>query len=105
MLRKSGRQRNIESWAQRLRTIFAGDYLHQLPLLEQAMGRRTQALVLQLDAACRAADDLADAAAEVFAQHPDAGILTSFPGIGPLTGARVLGETATTAPGSATPGA
>ncbi|MDB6102789.1 MAG: sle [Gammaproteobacteria bacterium] len=92
VLRKSGRQRNIESWAQRLRTIFAGDYLHQLPLLEQAMGRQTQALVLQLDAACRAADDLAAAAAEAFDQHPDAEILTSFPGIGPLTGARVLGE-------------
>jgi transposase len=92
VLRKSGRQRNIDSWATRLRTIFTGDYLHQLPLIEAAMGRQTQALVLQLDAACRAADDLADAAAEAVAQHPDAEILTSFPGIGPLTGARVLGE-------------
>jgi transposase len=92
VLRKSGRQRNIDSWATRLRTIFIGDYLHQLPLIEAAMGRQTQALVLQLDAACRAADDLADAAAEAVAQHPDAEILTSFPGIGPLTGARVLGE-------------
>jgi hypothetical protein len=79
VLRKSGRQRNIESWADRLRTIFTGDYLHQLPLLEQAMGRQTQALVLQLDAACRTADDLAAAAAEAFAQHPDAEILTSSP--------------------------
>ena len=56
------------------------------------MGRQTQALLLQLDAACRAADDLAAATAEAFAQHPDAAILSSFPGIGPLTGARVLGE-------------
>jgi hypothetical protein len=29
----------------------------------------------------------------VFNQHPDAGIITSFPGLGPLTGARVLAET------------
>ena len=50
------------------------------------MGRQTQALVLQLNAACRAADDLAEAAAAAFDQHPDAEILTSFPGIGPLTG-------------------
>ena len=92
MLRKSGRQRNIDAWAKRLRIIFTGDYLHQLPAVEQAMGRQTLALVLQLDAACRAADDLAEAAAAAFAQHPDAEILTSFPGIGPLTGARVLGE-------------
>ncbi|SFX77894.1 Transposase IS116/IS110/IS902 family protein [Streptomyces atratus] len=91
-LRRSGRQRNIEVWAERLRTIFTGDYLHQPPLIEQAMGRQTLALVAQLDAACRAADDLAEAAAEAFATHPDAEILGSFPGIGPLTGARVLAE-------------
>ena len=29
---------------------------------------------------------------ESFNQHPDAGIITSFPGLGPLTGARVLAE-------------
>jgi transposase len=56
------------------------------------MGRQTAALVTQLDAACRAADDLAEAAAAAFAEHPDAAILPSFPGIGPVTGARVLGE-------------
>lgn len=91
-LRRSGRQRNIEVWVERLRTIFTGDYLHQPPLVEQAMGRQTRALVAQLDTACRAADDLAEAAAEAFAGHPDAEILDSFPGIGPLTGARVLAE-------------
>jgi transposase len=92
VLRKAGRQRNIEAWARRLRTIFTGEYLRQLPAVEQAMGRQTVALVTQLDAACRAADDLAEAAAAAFAEHPDAQILTSFPGIGPVTGARVLAE-------------
>lgn len=37
-LRRSGRQRNIEVWVERLRTISTGDYLHQPPLVEQAMG-------------------------------------------------------------------
>lgn len=37
LLRKSGRQRNIDAWADRLRTVFRGDYLRQLPLVEQAM--------------------------------------------------------------------
>src|SRR3954463_744503 len=92
VLRKSGRQRNIDAWADRLRGIFTAEYLHQLPLVEAAMGRQTQARFLQPDAACRAADDLAAAAGEAFAQHPDADIVTSFPGIGPLTGARGLGE-------------
>jgi transposase len=92
VLRKSGRQRNIDVWAQRLRTVFTADQARQLPLVEQAMGRQTAALVLQLDAACRAADDLAEAAAAAFAEHPDAPVLASFPGIGPVTGARVLAE-------------
>jgi transposase len=91
-LKKSGRQRYIEDWVERLRTVFTGDYLHQLPLVERAMGRQTIALVGQLDATCRAADDLAEATAGTFAEHPDAEILNSFPGIGPLTGARVLAE-------------
>lgn len=91
-LRRSGRQRYIDDWVERLRAVFASDYLPQLPLVERVMGRQTLALVGQLEATCRAADDLAEAAAEAFAQHSDAHILTSFPGIGPLTGARVLGE-------------
>jgi transposase len=57
------------------------------------MGRQAQALLRQLDAACTAANDLEQAAIESFNQHPDAGIITSFPGLGPLTGARVLAET------------
>jgi transposase len=67
--------------------------MRQLPLVEQAMGRQALALLRQLDAACAAADDLEQAATESFNQHPDAGIITSFPGLGPLTGARVLAET------------
>jgi 2'-5' RNA ligase len=46
----------------------------------------------QLDAACQAADQLAQAAIEAFAQHPDAQIITSFPGLSELTGTRVLAE-------------
>lgn len=56
------------------------------------MGRQTTALLRQLDAACASADDLAQAAVESFETHPDAEIITSFPGLGPLTGARVLAE-------------
>lgn len=48
-LRRSGRQRNIEVWVERLHTIFTGDHLHQPPLVEQAMRRQTLALVAQLD--------------------------------------------------------
>src|SRR5438552_9889882 len=66
--------------------------MRQRPLVEQAMGRQALALLRQMDAACQSADDLQQAAEESFSQHPDAGIITSFPGIGALTGARVLAE-------------
>jgi transposase len=93
ILRKAGRSRGIDPEAARLRDALRADQMRQLPLVEQAMGRQTLALPGQLNAACAAADDLEQAVIESFNQHPDAGIITSFPGLGPLTGARVLAET------------
>jgi len=92
LLRKAGRTRGIDAEAARLREAFRAPQMRQLPLVEQAMGRQTLALLRQLDAACAAADDLEHAATESFNLHPDAGIITSFPGLGALTGARVLAE-------------
>ena len=93
LLRKAGRSRGIDAEATRLREAFRAPQMRQLPLVEQAMGRQALALLRQLDAACAAADDLEHAAVESFNLHPDAGIITSFPGLGALTGARVLAET------------
>jgi transposase len=93
LLKKAGRSRSIDAEARRLREAFRVPQMRQLPLVEDAMGRQALALLRQLDAACASADDLEHAAAESFNQHPDAGIITSFPGLGPLTGARVLAET------------
>jgi transposase len=93
LLRKAGRSRGIDAEASRLHDAFRHEQMRQLPLVEQAMGRQSLALLRQLDAACQSADELQAAAEESFNQHPDAGIITSFPGIGALTGARVLAET------------
>jgi transposase len=49
-------------------------------------------LLRHLEVACANADELAAAAAAHFDQHPDAEIITSLPGLGSLTGARVLAE-------------
>ena len=92
LLRKAGRQRGIDAEAARLHAAFGQEQMRQLPLVEQVMGRQALALLRQLDAACQSAEDLQQAAEESFNQHPDAGIITSFPGIGALTGARVLAE-------------
>ena len=93
LLRKAGRRRSIDAEAARLRETLRAPQMRQLPLVEDAMGRQALALLRQLDAACASADDLEQAAVASFNQHPDAGIITSFPGLGPLTGARVLAET------------
>jgi transposase len=49
LLRASGRQRNIATWAERLQALFAEEHPRQLPLVEEALGRQAQALLLQLD--------------------------------------------------------
>ena len=92
LLVKAGRQRNIDAWADRLHIVFAAEELRQPARVEAAFGEHARALIMQLDAACRAADQLAEATAAAFAQHPDAAILTSFPGVGTLSGARLLAE-------------
>ena len=92
LLRQAGRTRGIDAEATRLREAFQVPQMRQLPLVEQAMGRQALALLGQLDAACSAAADLEQAVTESFNLHPDAGIITSFPGLGALTGARVLAE-------------
>jgi transposase len=45
-----------------------------------------------LDAACQAADELAEAVAASFRDHPDADIYLSFPGLGTQLAARLLAE-------------
>ena len=58
LLKKAGRSRGIDTEATRLRDAFRISQMRQLPLVEQAMGRQTLALLGQLDAACTAASDL-----------------------------------------------
>ena len=92
LLVKAGRRRDLDRDVSRLRAIFTDAYLHQPPVVENAMGIQLTALLRQFEAACAAVDDLAEAATAHFEQHPDAKIITSFPGLGNLAGARVLAE-------------
>src|SRR6266496_527288 len=93
LLKRAGRSRGLDTEATRLRDAFRVPQMRQLPLAGQAMGRQAIALPGQLGAACTSAGDLEQAATGSFNQHPDAGIITSFPGPGPIAGARVLAET------------
>ncbi|GGT55666.1 hypothetical protein GCM10010207_64640 [Streptomyces atratus] len=84
--------RDITEDAERLHTLFRQPTARQLPAVEEAMGIRTKALLIQLNAVCKAVDELAKAVERSFRTHPDAPIMLSFPGIGPGVGARLLAE-------------
>lgn len=92
VLKRAGRKRGIEAEAERLREVLRAEYAHQPPLVEDALGKQMLALLIQLEAASKAADELAEAVEAAFPQHPDAQIITSFPGLGLQLGARVLAE-------------
>lgn len=92
LLINAGRRRHLDRDVARLREVFTDTYLHQPATVENAMGIQLTAMLRQFDAACTAADELAEAAIAHFDRHPDAEIITSFPGLGNLAGARVLAE-------------
>ncbi|WP_443111388.1 transposase [Amycolatopsis sp. A1MSW2902] len=93
LLNRAGRlRRDLDTEIDRLHAAFRADHLRQLPQVENAMGRQAAALIQQLDAACRSVAELAAATEEVFLTHPDAEIITSFPGLSTSSGARVLAE-------------
>ncbi|MFI5775356.1 IS110 family transposase [Streptomyces sp. NPDC051658] len=93
LLKRTARPRcGIDTEVERLREIFRADSLRQLPKVELALGHKAATLIQQLDAACNSVAQLAAATEEAFLAHPDAGVITSFPGLSVLSGARVLAE-------------
>nr|WP_235172421.1 IS110 family transposase [Rhodococcus erythropolis] len=91
-LKRAGRSRFLDRDVERLRAIMRAPALRQPPQIEAAMGISLMTLLRQFDAACTAAETLAAHVSVLFSEHPDAKIITSFPGLGPLAGARVLAE-------------
>ncbi|MER5619143.1 IS110 family transposase [Streptomyces sp. NPDC002215] len=91
-LHSAGRKRGINEDAERIQTLFRQSAARQLPAVEEAMGIQAKALLAQLNAVCKAVDELAKAVERTFRAHPDAPIMLSFPGIGAQVGARLLAE-------------
>ncbi|MFJ1707120.1 IS110 family transposase [Kitasatospora sp. NPDC088346] len=92
LLETGGRTRNLDDHAARLFTEFRRPVLMQTPLLEEALGHEVRVCVELLDVATSTAQRLAALAVEAFDRHPQADIYRSFPGVGELTGPRLLGE-------------
>ncbi|GAD83423.1 IS110 family transposase [Nocardia asteroides NBRC 15531] len=91
-LRRAGRKRGIDERAAEIVKQLRRPGLRQPTPVETAMGRHVLVLLAALNAACVGADELEEAAAEEFRKHPDHAIITSFPGLADLAGARVLAE-------------
>jgi transposase len=92
VLRRAGRQRNIETRADTIAAGLRGDALRAPAAVEGAHGATTRASVAILAALNTQIDELASELADHFEQHPDSDFYLSLPGVGVVLGARALGE-------------
>ena len=91
-LRRAGRQRGLTKLAATIHQQLRLPQLRHPAPVEDAFGIQAVALLATLDAECANVDRLGEATAATFAQHADHRIITSFVGVGDLTGARLLAE-------------
>jgi transposase len=91
-LRRAGRQRSIDAKAAEIQAALRGDQLVAAPTVEVAFGHTVTALVRVLAELSRQIDTLEGELTAHFDRHPDAEILRSQPGLGPILAARVLAE-------------
>ena len=91
-LRRGGRQRGVDKLAERLHRDFRLPQLRQDPMVEEAMGAPALRLLATPNTECDSVDQLGDVVSEAFTTHPDHKIITSFTGLGDVTGARLLAE-------------
>jgi hypothetical protein len=91
-LRRAGRKRNIDSRAAAIRDALRTPQLAAPPVIADAYGDTTKALVAVIATLTAQINQLETVLADRFEQHPDAAIYRSLPGLGDVLGARVLGE-------------
>lgn len=91
LLQRSGRG-NHRALVDQILTDLHTPALHQPVRVEQAFGHAVTGLIAIIIASQHAVNDLATELAREFGQHPQAAILRSAPGLGPILAARVLAE-------------
>lgn len=92
VLRKAGRQRNLQSRAEEISTVLRAEHLGLSEALTEAFGISVRSLVAVLTTMVAQVAALEGEVERCFGQHPDAEIITSQPGLGVVLGARVLAE-------------
>jgi transposase len=91
-LRRGGRQLNIDTRTEKIQAALRTPQLTQPTVVADAYGSIVESLVKVIAAHTRQITELEEVLSDHFGMHPDATILRSLPGLGVVTGARVLGE-------------
>jgi transposase len=91
-LRRGGRRRGVDAEAHRIVAGLRATHLRHPQVVEAAMGQQALAYAKSLATVAENVASLEAALTAAFQHHPDAPILVSFPGLGPVLGARLLGE-------------
>jgi len=89
---QAGRQRNLQPRAEEIRTALHTEQLGLPEALTEAHGISVSSMVAVLSTVVAQAATVEAEVARCFGQHPDAGIITSQPGLAMVLGARVLAE-------------
>ncbi len=92
VLRKAGRQRNLQTRAEEIQSVLHAGHLGLSDALTEAYGLSVRSLVAVLTTMVAQAAAAEGEVERCFGQHPDAEIITSRPGLGVVSGARVLAE-------------
>jgi len=89
---KRARRRNIKDKTDAILAALRGEHLGLPPELTAAHAATVRSLIAVITALNEQVKLLEEQVREHFGQHPDAEIYQSQPGLGPILGARVLGE-------------
>lgn len=89
---KRARRRDIDAKATRIQSVLRGEQLGRAAVITTAYAVTTRSAVAVLATLDEQVKILEKQVEESFGQHPDAEIILSQPGIGPVLGARVLAE-------------
>jgi hypothetical protein len=92
ILKRGGRQRQLDERAEKIQAALRKEQLSQPPVLEDAYGKVTSSIVRTIALMSSEIVELERVLSESFEQHPSAKIVRSLPGMGTVLGARVLSE-------------
>jgi hypothetical protein len=92
LLRRGGRQRNLQTTAEHIVQALRAEQLEARPAVVGAYAASTAALIAVITSLSTQVAVLAEQVGQSFGRHPDAEIFLSQPGLGQILGARVLAE-------------